>query len=132
MHRRSKTKLIPKKYLYAQLSLIAYGAFANTIVFISQTPSTIRTISNLNTAITFIWATMNLFLFFFFNIKRYETEARVFSGYNFLINSFNLSNIFFQYITNYKLLFYMSVTVKILELSACVILLRRKKMWNKN
>ncbi|MFP4112344.1 MAG: hypothetical protein ACLFUO_05070 [Candidatus Woesearchaeota archaeon] len=125
--RKSKQKNIPNLYLFTQLSLIAYGAFANTTVFLSENPVLRNKISNINIIITIIWMLSNLILFIFFNTFNYEKEARIFSGYNFLINAFNLSNILFQYIDNWRLLFYFSVTVKLFELTACIILLRKNK-----
>ena len=128
LKRRGREKNIPNAYLYTQLSLIAYGAFANTTVFVSKNPDTIQKISNINIGITAVWLMANLILFIFFNWFNYEKEAKIFSGYNFLINSFNLSNIIFQYIQNWRLLFYFSVTVKLFELTACIVLLRKNKL----
>jgi hypothetical protein len=129
--KRGRLKLIPKLYLYIQLALIAYGAVSNTLVFASKTPEIIQGLSRINLGITLGWAILNLFLFTFFNIKRFEPEAKIYSGYNFLINIFNFTNFYMRFITNYRLLFVLSVSVKVIELTACIVLLSRKEMRKK-
>jgi hypothetical protein len=67
----------------------------------------------------------NIFMIFFFLTNNYERESIYLSIYYVLINGWNLSNIFLQYITNYRLLMIISLVTKAIEIIVVINLLKR-------
>lgn len=130
MKRRSRERPIPKIFLYAVLVLIAYGAVSNYLVFSTQNMRLLGILNVANIAITVLWFFTNIILFIFFHMKRYESEAKIFTCYYVLINGFNILNLFIDMISDWKILFAISVITKVIELIACIRLLQKRSTYS--
>lgn len=119
-------KRTPTVFLVFVLMLVSYGFIANYLV--SKLPiesSLLQNLNSINITITIFWLMFNIFLVFFFFNNNYEKEAKVLAIYYVLINSWNMSNIIFHYMTNYKVLLAISLVTKCIEVYIVLNLLIR-------
>lgn len=129
---KNKLKNTPTIYLVSIILLIIYGFIGNYVVFRTQNIELLSTLNKINITLTFFWLFFNIFLIYFFYSGKYESEAKILAIYYTIINSFNISNIVFGYISNYKFLFWFSIITKSIEAFIAIKLifrnLRKRKL----
>jgi len=111
-------KQLPLYFLIIAAILIIYGTFLTFYFKFAEFIPYLRQINLISIGITMFWILFNVVMIFNMlnkGINKYDLDAAIIPFYYFALNTLNALNIHYNWITNYDIHFYISLTTKTIE-----------------